>query len=82
MLSSDRQFETDAISAYAQAWAFTFYLVEQMPREYARYLEKTASREPFTLYTNAQRLKDFTDVFGENMALLDAHFLRFINDLR
>ena len=82
MLSSDRQFDTDAINAYAQAWAFTFFLVEQMPREYARYLEKTASREPFTLYTSAQRLKDFTDVFGENMALLDAHFLRFINDLR
>jgi hypothetical protein len=82
MLSSDRQFDSDAISAYAQAWAFTFFLVEQMPREYARYLEKTASREPFTLYTSAQRLKDFTDVFGENLALLDAHFLRFINDLR
>jgi hypothetical protein len=82
MISSDRQFDSDAISAYAQAWAFTFFLVEQMPREYARYLEKTASREPFTLYTSAQRLKDFTDVFGENLALLDAHFLRFINDLK
>jgi hypothetical protein len=82
MLSSDRIFETDAISAYAQAWAFTFFLVEQMPREYARYLEKTASREPFTLYSSAQRLKDFTDVFGTNLALLDARFLRFIKDVK
>jgi hypothetical protein len=82
MVSSDRQFESDPIPAYAQAWAFTFFLVEQMPREYARYLEKTASREPFTLYSSAQRLKDFTDVFGDNFALLDAHFLRFINDLK
>jgi hypothetical protein len=82
MINSDRQFDADPISAYAQAWAFTFFLVEEMPREYARYLEKTATRAPFTLYTSAQRLKDFTDVFGENLALLDAHFLRFIAGLK
>jgi hypothetical protein len=82
MISSDRQFESDPINAYALAWAFTFFLVEQTPRDYARYLEKTASRPAFTPYTSAQRLKDFTDVFGENFALLDAHFLRFIGDLK
>jgi hypothetical protein len=82
MISSDRQFDSNPISAYAQAWAFTFFLVEQMPREYARYLEKTASREAFTLYPSAQRLKDFTDVFGDNLALLDAHFLRFMSELK
>jgi hypothetical protein len=82
MLNSDRPFDADPISAYAQAWAFTFFLVEEMPREYARYLEKTASRAAFTPYTSAQRLKDFTDVFGENLALLDAHFLRFIGGLK
>jgi Protein of unknown function (DUF1570) len=82
MLGSDRQFESDPINAYAQAWAFTFFLVETMPREYARYLQKTGARPPFTLYPAAQRLKDFTDVFGENLALLDAKFVRFINDLK
>jgi hypothetical protein len=82
MISSDHQFERDPINAYAQAWAFTFFLVEQMPRDYARYLEKTASRPPFAPYSSAARLKDFTDVFGENLALLDAHFLRFIDDLK
>jgi hypothetical protein len=82
MINSDRQFESNPIPAYAQAWAFTFFLVEQMPREYARYLQKTASRPAFTLYTSAQRLKDFTDIFGENLPLLDAHFVRFINELK
>lgn len=82
MLSSDQQFDSDPIDAYAQAWAFTFFLVEKMPREYARYLQKTASRAPFTLYSSAQRLKDFTDVFGENLPLLDAQFLRFANELK
>jgi len=82
MLASDRPFDDDPIAAYAQAWAFTFYLVERMPRDYARYLAKTASRPPFMLYTRAQRQKDFTDVFGDNLPLLDAHFLRFVSELR
>jgi hypothetical protein len=82
LISSDKQFELDPIRAYAEAWAFTFFLVEKTPRDYARYLEKTAARKPFTLYSSAQRLKDFTDVFGDNMALLEAHFLRFMDELK
>ena len=82
MISSDQQFESNPIDAYAQAWAFTFFLVEKMPREYARYLQKTASRPPFTGYLSAQRLKDFTDIFGDNLPLLDAQFVRFINELK
>jgi hypothetical protein len=82
LINSDRQFDHDPIAAYAEAWAFTFFLVEKTPRDYAKYLAKTASRPPFTLYGSAQRLKDFTDVFGENMAMLDARFLRFIDELK
>jgi hypothetical protein len=82
MISSDQQFESNPIDAYAQAWAFTFFLVEKMPREYARYLQKTASRPSFTAYLSAQRLKDFTDIFGDNLALLDAQFVRFIDELK
>ena len=81
LLNSDRMFEQDAIAAYAEAWAFTFFLVETMPRDYAKYLAKTAARQPFTDYPAAQRVKDFTDVFGENTALLEAKFLRFIAEL-
>jgi hypothetical protein len=82
MINSDQQFESNAIDAYAQAWAFTFFLVEKLSREYARYLQQTASRPPFTAYSAAQRLKDFTDIFGDNFALLDAQFVRFINELK
>jgi hypothetical protein len=82
LINSDRPFDSDPPRAYAEAWAFTFFLVEKTPREYARYLEKTASRKPFTAYSSAQRLKDFTEIFGDNMALLDAHFLQFIDELK
>jgi hypothetical protein len=82
LINSDRPFDSDPPRAYAEAWAFTFFLVEKMPREYARYLEKTSSRKPFTPYSSAQRLKDFTEIFGDNLALLDAHFLQFIDELK
>jgi hypothetical protein len=81
LLNSDRLFDQDMDAAYAEAWAFTYFLVETMPRDFARYLAKTAARQPFSNYPAAQRVKDFTDVFGENMALLEAKFLRFIAEL-
>lgn len=78
LISSDRMFNANVAGAYAESWAFTFYLVETQPRQFARYLKATASREDFTDYPAAERLKDFTQVFGENLRLLDAQFLRYI----
>jgi hypothetical protein len=78
LISSDRMFNTNVAGAYAESWAFTFYLVETQPRQFARYLKATASRDDFSDYPAAQRLKDFTAVFGENLRLLDAQFLRYI----
>jgi hypothetical protein len=43
---------------------------------------KTAAIQDFTLYPAPQRLKDFTDVFGSNLGLLDAKMKRFIGDLK
>jgi hypothetical protein len=82
LLQSDAPFQRDSVRAYAESWALTFYLVEKMPREYAKYLKKTASRPPFTGYSSSQRVKDFTDVFGTNLPLLDSKFLRFMDELK
>lgn len=82
MISSDRIFSEDAWSAYAEAWALTYYLVETQPRRYAQYLRKTAERPDFTAYPSAQRLADFTSVFGENLRLFDAQFLRYMSSVR
>jgi hypothetical protein len=43
---------------------------------------KTATVKDFTLYPAPQRLKDFTDIFGSNLALLDARMKRFIGELK
>ncbi len=82
LISSDRMFNSNVAAAYAESWAFTFYLVETQPRQFARYLKATANRSDFTGYSSAERLRDFTQVFGENLKLLDAQFLRHIEGLR
>ncbi len=82
LISSDRVFDRDSAAAYAEAWALTFYLVETQPLEYAKLLARIAERPSFKAYTSAERLADFTAVFGENFPLLDAKFLRFMEELK
>jgi len=81
MLGSDRLFSIDPGKGYAEAWALSFFLVETQPRKYSQYLSLTAAR-PIGSYPSAQRLADFTSVFGSNLRLLEAQFLRFMAELR
>ncbi|MDX1948579.1 MAG: DUF1570 domain-containing protein [Pirellulaceae bacterium] len=82
LVSSDRPFATAPISAYAEAWALTFFLCESEPKKYFTYLAKTAAVPPFSDYRSPARLKDFTDVFGNDFAMLDARLARFMAGLK
>jgi hypothetical protein len=82
LIASDRFFEVNAAAGYAEAWAFTYFLVETEPRKYAQYLAKTADRPPFSECDTAHRLADFTAIFGEDWRMLEAKFLRFIADAK
>lgn len=68
--------------AYAQAWALTFFLIEQEPARYMRYVARTAAREPLTEYRAAAQLQEFTDVFGSDLDMLEARFFRFMQKLK
>jgi uncharacterized protein DUF1570 len=81
MIASDIIFRTNPAAAYAQAWAFSFYLMETRPREYCRLLQRVALRKAFSKYSAQKRLADFCGIFGEDLKLLDAQFLRFIAQL-
>jgi hypothetical protein len=81
-VNSDRAFDGDTEAAYAEAWALSFFLSEQEPRKYTQYLMKTAAVKDFTAYPAPQRVKDFTNVFGGNLALLDARMKRFMGELK
>jgi hypothetical protein len=82
MIASDQIFGINTQAAYAEAWAFSFYLVEKEPRKYVQYLALTAARPPFSEYSAAQRTADFTGVFGSNWRMLEAQFLRFMRDIK
>jgi hypothetical protein len=82
LIASDRAFDRDSAGGYSEAWMLTFYLVEQLPREYAQYLARTANRPAFSDYPSAARLADFTAVFGSDFRMLEARFLRFVDSLR
>jgi uncharacterized protein DUF1570 len=81
-ISSDRVFDTDVNLAYANAWALSFFLAETHPSKYAEYLRRTAKRGAFQAYPAATRLADFVAVFGDNLPILETHFLRYISELK
>ena len=82
LVGSDRLFDTDAQAAYSEAWALSFFLIETQPRKFCDYLALTARRPVFETYPSAQRLADFTSIFGSDFRMLESRFLRFMAELR
>lgn len=80
-IASDRLFEIDPGRAYAIAWALSFYLAETQPRKYVEFLKRTGNRESFTEYRSAEKLRDFSRTFGENVDLLESRMIRYIEQL-
>jgi hypothetical protein len=81
-LSNDDLFQSAALDAYSQSWAFTFFLIETRPRLYAEYLRTIAARDPLQLYTPAARVADFKQIVSKELPLLEAEFLRFIASIK
>ncbi len=59
LVGSDRWFSSDPMTAYADAWALSFFLVETQPRKYCEYLALTAGRSAGARGGSAQRTADF-----------------------
>lgn len=81
-VSSNQMFDRKPISAYAQAWALTYFLAETRPQAYSAYLERLAARPLFQEYSPAERVADFRRAFGGDLELLDSQFVSFAKDLR
>ncbi|HUG90769.1 MAG TPA: DUF1570 domain-containing protein [Planctomycetaceae bacterium] len=80
-IESDKAFDAAALDGYSQGWALTFFLLETRPGKYARYLRTIAERDPLRPYPPEDRLADFQSHFGQNLDLLEADFLRFMDRL-
>jgi hypothetical protein len=80
-ITSDQLFERATSTAYAHAWALTFYLTEREPQRYAEYLRRLKSRPAFQEYSAEERYRDFAAVFGGDMKMFDARLQRFMAEL-
>lgn len=80
-VASDAPFRRNGPVAYAQAWALAFYLAETRPREYSRYLQLTGGRQSFSKYPASTRVSDFRRTFGNDLEVLTANWLRWMNAL-
>ncbi len=71
-----------ALDAYAEAWALTYYLIQKHPRQYVRYLQMLAEKQPLVWDDPQTRLREFQAAFGDDLGELDADFLRRMQKLR
>jgi hypothetical protein len=78
LITGDQLFKTNVDRAYAEAWAFSFFLVETRPKKYSELLARTSARSAFARYDAADRLADFTAIFGSNLRHLEAEYLQFM----
>ncbi len=81
LITSDSLFHSDIYGAYGEAWALSFYLSETRPHDYARYLKRTAAREPFSNYGGPERLADFRKYFGDDLRMFENQYLHWTADL-
>jgi len=81
LISQDTRFAQATLDAYSDAWALTFYLLENRSADYTAYLKRLAQRDPRAEYSPEARLADFQLCFGRDVSLLESRVQRMLNDL-
>jgi hypothetical protein len=82
LLADDKRFRSrdgeQMLDAYAEAWAFNYFLWKQHPKQYQAYLQRMSEKAPLAPDTPVARLAEFKDSFGDDLAALDAEFVRYM----
>ena len=81
LITSDRLLRRNPEIGYGTAWAMTFFATERRSAQYASYLKTMYKREPFNIYSVAQRVSDFEQNFGD-VDLFVRDMRNFYRDLR
>ncbi len=83
LLRDDKRFRdmNHSLEAYAEAWALTYFLIHQYPKEYVAYLKTLSRKKPLVYDNKQQRLDEFEQAFGD-LELLDMEFLRYMKRVR
>lgn len=77
LVASDKHFNSDILNSYSEAWAFTYFLLENSVRckQFVNYLHTVENRDVTKAYTARQRLDDFEAAFGD-LSRVELDFLR------
>lgn len=82
LVEDESMFRQSPLDAYSEAWALTYFLVQDYPSEYAAFLRLVAQRDPLQgRYSPEKRLADFTSAFGQDLAWMEVRFNRFFDTL-
>jgi hypothetical protein len=83
LISNDKRFTDteNALDAYSEAWALTYFLIQKYPKQYAAYLKKLSAKEQLHWDDAATRMKEFQEAFGD-LEEVDREFLRTVQRLR
>jgi hypothetical protein len=78
LITADKRLQEvkQSLDAYAEAWALTYFLIKQHPKEYIAYLRMLSQKKPLLRDSPETRLNEFQQSFG-NIKKLDAEFLRY-----
>ncbi len=71
-----------ALDAYAEAWALNYYLLNQKPKQYLRYLQMLSTKTPMVPDDPETRLEELQNSLGVDLTKLDADFLRYTQKMR
>lgn len=82
LLADDRLFDSDVDRAYAESWAFSFFLSETRPQKYSELLARTAARPAFVAYGARERMADFTSILNTDLRRLERDYLAFLTEQR
>ena len=77
-VTGDEYFRSNTSLAYAYSWGLTFFLAENYPKEFFKFLRDDAARESFREYGTAERMAAFKKAFGEDIKGLEKRMERFI----
>ncbi|MDZ4689268.1 MAG: DUF1570 domain-containing protein [Planctomycetaceae bacterium] len=81
IVQTDVRFTSQTLDAYSEAWALMFFLLETRPADTVKYLRNLAARDPLKEDRPEDRLKDFQSAFGKDLSLLEAHLLRYYDNV-
>ena len=84
LVADDRRIKTpiSAVDAYAEAWAWNYFLIRWRTKQYVAYLKMLAEKGPLVWDEPATRLAEFRKYFGEDVQALEADFVKRMSRLK